>query len=144
MNSVDPALRQLTFKGFQDMTTATREAYLEVLLHDANLDYNFIEHIYTGPKDNQTLTGISFVDFSSKRAAADALKKLGGKGKELHVSDTCSVIVKPAITAINLKRNGCLRAAHKLIKEDSKSKNKEVKLDFLSRKMTVDGRDTIS
>ena len=140
INAIDPALRQLAFKGFKDMTESTRVAYIDSLLHDFNIPYSFVDHIYTGPRDNRKLSVVSLVEFPTIKAAENALSKLGGKNKELPISDKVTVVLKPAISKINLRRNSSLRKAHDLIKSSPQSHHKEVKLEFKERQVTVNGQ----
>ena len=139
-NAIDPAHRQIIFKGFKDMTGSARVAYLETLLYDSRLEFSLIDHIYSGPKSNRQLSDISYVEFSSAKLAKAALEKLGGKGKEFNVSDRVKIKMKSAITAINLKRNWGIRTAQDLIKKSTLANDKEINIDFKERKITVGGQ----
>ena len=139
MNNLDPAQRQITFKGFEDMQAPARIAYLETLLQDNQIRYSGIDHIFTGPKNNQLILGISFVKFSSSRATKEALQKLGGKNKEFSVSENIKIKMKSAISAINLKRNWSIRQAHELIRNSPLSNNNSIEIDFKERKVLVGG-----
>ena len=133
MNAVDPAFGQLAFKNFKEMTESTRTAYIDSLLHDANIHYSFVDHIYMGPKENRKLSGISLVKFPTVKDAEKALSKHGGKNKEFEISDKIKIILKPAISKINLKRNSSLRKTQDLMKNSPLSNYKEVKLKFKER-----------
>ena len=121
------------------MAESTRVAYIDSLLHDSSIQYSFVDHIYTGPKGSRKLSGISFIEFLTPKAAENALAKLGGKGKELEISNHGKITLKPAISKINLKRNSSLRTAQDLIKNSPHSKDKEMKLEFKDRQITVNG-----
>ena len=144
MNSLDPARRQLAFKGFGDAPISARVAYLETLFQDNRIQFKNIDHIYSGPKGNRKLSGILLIEFSLKQVATNILLTLRGKGKELSFSDQYQITLKPAITTINLKRNHRLREAHEMIKEQAQSKSAEVKIDFKKREITVNGSTVFS
>ena len=144
MNSMNPAQRQLSFQEFKDVQPSARIAFLDTLLHDANIQYTSIEHIYSGPKSNRKLTGISLVEFSSNQTAQNALSKLGGPKSEFQISDSVKLTVKSATSKINLKRNWSLCKAYELIKNSILSNIKEVKIEFKNRKILIEGRDAFS
>ena len=129
-------MKQVTFKGFDSKTSAEERVNLiDSFLKSRSLKADFIDHFYTGPKNAQVLTAVSFAQFPSESHASHSLRVLGGKKAEVQLSDTVKVVVKKGVTMINRRRNWALRKAFEILVQKVKSKQ-NVKLILVTLAMS--------
>ena len=133
MSKLDPSNRRIAFLGFPDISTAEqRYNWMKdhVMTKIPNCRYVGIDHFFKGPRNAKVLSKASFVEFCTEEAARAALQTIGGKNTKFTYSDNVSpIVVKPAISEINMKRNWSLKKATELITTKC-GKGVDVKANF--------------
>jgi len=119
ISKLDPANRSLAFREFLNKETGARTKCVEDFLNQIGLKHEIrsIEHVYTGPADNRTLSSVSIVEFASRTVRELALKKF--EANPTLKDGQATVKVDRAKTSLQMKRNAALRRALDLIKKES-------------------------
>ena len=105
MNAADPANRRISFIGLPDSLTADNKIneLNQIITRYPLLRGGTAGIFYKGAKGSKVPTKVGFIEVSSADVADIFVKSLGENNK-VKVKDA-EVIVKKALTAINMSRN---------------------------------------
>ena len=143
LERLDPAHKCLSLIGFKGADANARGLRIEEFLrtHFESLAARLrIEHVFKGKWNERVLGGISLVEFPTKKDRDDALQRI--KSGNLSLMDGGETIrFAFAKTKKQLHRNFCVKKAVELLKQDSRSRGKEVVDEW---KCAEKGKRTVS
>ena len=138
MNVMDVSNYQIAIVAFQTNDLDQRLADLQKIVADLNPAVKpvLFGHFFSGPRNAQTVSKASFVQFASEKAAKDFLSSAGGKGCRLQTSSGLQVILEPAKSKVNATRDWAIREAERKLK--ARVPRSTVSVDWKARSVNVD------
>jgi len=131
---LDPANRSLAFTGFVEKDLGKRRSLINSYMDHVGCEQEIrsMDHIWTGPIGNRTVGPITIVEVASRNVREEILKKLKETTSTRKDAAGGNIAVGRAKTSLQLKRNGALKQAMKLVKQDARAKDKSVEICWLT------------
>ena len=124
VNRLDPCQKCVCVSGLKSQSAASRFATLEHILKEVSpaSKITSIENVASGPANERKMTSVSIIEFASRTVRDAVLKDMKDKPQLQKDSDGSTLKFDRAKSAMQLKRNSCLKRALEMIKKDPKSR----------------------
>jgi len=131
---MDPANRSLAFTGFVEKDLGKRRSLINSYMDHIGCEQEIrsMDHIWTGPIGNRSVGPITIVEVASRNVREEILKKLKETTSTRKDAAGGNISVGRAKTSLQLKRNGALKQAMKLVKQDARAEGKSVEICWLT------------
>ena len=130
---LDPANRSLAFTGFVEKDLGKRRSLINSYMDQIGCETEIrsMDHIWTGAIGNRSVGPITIVEVASRNVREEVLKKFNEANSTKKDAAGGNISIGRAKTSLQLKRNGALKQAMKLVKQDSRASGKSVEICWL-------------